>query len=88
MRNQKFFFATEERENSRVRKTLPHPEAFVCAPYSTVEMPPRILAEYPARSIYIAGSNRVIDNRQDFIFQTKMGRETRGGGGEGKLMIP
>jgi hypothetical protein len=65
----KKFFATEERENSRVRKTLPHPDDFVCAPYSTVEMPPRILSEYPTRSIYIyiARSNRFIDNRQYFI---------------------
>jgi hypothetical protein len=34
-------------------------------------MPPRILSIYPARSIYIARSNRVIDNRQDFIPNNK-----------------
>jgi hypothetical protein len=48
-----------------------------------------MLSIYPAKSlyVYIARSNSVIDNRQDFLFQTTMGRETRGGG-EGKLMIP
>jgi len=52
-------------------------------------MPPRILSEYPTRSVYIY----ILPDQTDLLitgktlFQTTIGRETRGGGG-GKLMIP
>ncbi len=71
LRNQKISSQRRKARTVVCGRRFRIPRLFVCVPYSTVKMPPRILSEYPARSIYIyiyiAKSNIVIDNRQDFI---------------------